>query len=83
MKNRNNLELSKKGALIGVLIGVIGTLATYVTGDISFISVPVVLLFSLFGVGLLFLSPYFELFCLVVVYALIGATVGYLMDRRK
>ncbi|MEA3488711.1 MAG: hypothetical protein U9R10_05645 [Euryarchaeota archaeon] len=83
MENRNNRELSKKGALSGVLIGVIGTLVTYVTGDISFISVPVVLLFSLFGAGLLFLSPYFELFCLVVFYALIGATVGYLIDRRK
>ncbi len=83
MENRNNRELSKKGALIGVLIGVIGTLVTYVTGDISFISVPVVLLFSLFGAGLLFLSPYFELFCLVVVYGLIGAIVGYLIDRRN
>ncbi|KAF5411180.1 MAG: hypothetical protein C5S38_09690 [Candidatus Methanophagaceae archaeon] len=83
MKTRKNLELWEKGALIGVLIGVIGTLVTYVTGDISFISIPVVLLFSIFGAGLLFLSPYFELFCLVVVYALIGATIGYLIDRMK
>ncbi len=83
MENRKTRKLSKKGALTGVLIGVIGTLVTYVTGDISFISVPVVLLFSLFGAGLLFLSHLFEFLAVVTFYALIGATVGYLIDRRN
>jgi len=73
----------KKGALMGGLVGVSGTLLTYVTGDISFISIPVVLLFSIFGAGLLFLSPYFELFTLVVVYGLIGAIIGYLIGGKK
>jgi hypothetical protein len=73
----------KKGALMGGLVGVIGTLVTYETGDISFVSIPVVLLFSIFGAGLLFLSPYFELFTLVVVYGLIGAIIGYLIGGKK
>lgn len=73
----------KNGAFIGGIIGVIGTLVTYLTGDISFISIPVVLLFSIFGAGLLFLSPFFELFTLVVVYGLIGAIIGHLIGRMK
>jgi hypothetical protein len=73
----------KKGAFMGGVVGVLGTFVTYLTGDISFISLPVVLLFSLFGAGLLFLFPYFELFCLVVVYGLIGAIIGYLIRGKK
>ena len=73
----------KKGAIMGGIIGMMGTLVTYLTGDISFISLPVVLLFSIFGAGLLFLSRYFELFTLVVVYGLIGAIMGYLMGGRN
>jgi len=73
----------KNGAFIGGIIGVIGTLVTYLTGDISFISIPVVLLFSIFGAGLLFLSHFFELFTLVVVYGLIGAIIGHLISRMK
>lgn len=73
----------KKGALVGGLVGVTGTFVTYLTGDISFISLPVVLLFSLFGAGLLFLFLYFELFTLVVVYGLIGAIIGYLIGGKK
>jgi hypothetical protein len=83
MKKRKNIELWEKGALIGGLVGVIGTLVTYMTGDISFISIPVVLSFSIFGAGLLFLSPLFELLAVVTFYALIGAIVGYLLSRRK
>ncbi|KAF5432016.1 hypothetical protein C5S39_04545 [Candidatus Methanophagaceae archaeon] len=83
MKTRKNLKLWEKGALVGGLVGVIGTLVTYVTGDISFISIPVVLSFSIFGAGLLFLSHLFELLAVVTFYALIGAIVGYLIDRRK
>lgn len=77
------LKAWKKGALVGGLVGVLGTVITFVTGDISFISIPIVLLFSTFGAGLLFLSPYFELFTLVVVYGLIGAIIGYLIGGRK
>lgn len=73
----------QKGAFAGGVIGVIGTLVTYLTGDISFISIPVVLLFSLFGAGLLFLSRCFELFILVIVYGLIGAIIGHLMGGGK
>ncbi len=73
----------KKGALVGGLVGVTGTFVTYLTGDISFISLPVVLLFSLFGAGLLFLFPYFELFTLVVVYGLLGAIIGYVIGGKK
>jgi phosphate starvation-inducible membrane PsiE len=73
----------EKGALVGGLVGVTGTFVTYLTGDISFISLPVVLLFSLFGAGLLFLFLYFELFTLVVVYGLIGAIIGYLIGGKK
>jgi len=83
MKTRKNLELWEKGALVGGLVGVIGTLVTYVTGDISFISIPVVLSFSIFGAGLLFLSHLFEFLAVVSFYALIGAIVGYLVSRRK
>ncbi len=73
----------KKGSLVGGLVGVTGTFVTYLTGGISFISLPVVLLFSLFGAGLLFLSPYFELFTLVVVYGLLGAIIGYVIGGKK
>ena len=73
----------KIGSLTGGLLGVIGTLVTYLTGDISFISLPVVLLFSIFGAGLLFLSPLFELFSLVAVYGLIGGLIGYFMGGRE
>ena len=83
MKKRKNIELWEKGALVGGLVGVIGTLVTYMTGDISFISIPVVLSFSIFGAGLLFLSRLFELLAVVTFYALIGAIVGYLIGRRK
>jgi len=77
------MKVWKKGALIGGMVGVIGTLITYLTGDISVISIPVVLLFSIFGAGLLFLSPFFELFTLVVVYGLIGAIIGYLIGGNN
>jgi len=73
----------QKGAFVGGVIGVIGTLVTYLTGDISFISIPVVLLFSIFGAGLLFLFPFFELFTLMIVYGLIGAIIGHLMGGGK
>ena len=73
----------QKGAFVGGVIGMIGTLVTYLTGDISFISIPVVLLFSIFGAGLLFLFPFFELFTLMIVYGLIGAIIGHLMGGGK
>ena len=73
----------QKGAFVGGVIGVIGTLVTYLTGDISFISIPVVLVFSLFGAGLLFTSPFFELFTLVIVYGFIGAIIGHLLGGGK
>ncbi len=38
----------KKGAVMGGAIGMVGTLVTYLTVDISLISMPVVLWFSLF-----------------------------------
>ena len=83
MDKWKNLKAWKKGALVGGLVGVIGTVITYVSGDISVISIPVILLFSTFGAGLLFLSPYFELFTLVAVYGLIGAIIGYLIGGGK
>lgn len=73
----------KRGALIGVVIGFIGTFLTYVTGDISVISIPVVLLFSLFGGGLLFLSLLFELITVALFYAMVGAIIGYLTGRKR
>ncbi len=45
MDEWKNLKAWKKGALVGGLVGVLGTIITYVSGDISFISIPVVLLF--------------------------------------
>jgi hypothetical protein len=71
----------EKGAILGVVIGIVGTLVTYLTGDISPISMPVVLLFSLFGAGLLFLSPLFELLALIAVYGLTGGIIGHLFRR--
>jgi hypothetical protein len=82
-KRKSMHKWTKRGAIVGGLAGVLGTLVTYVTGDISFISIPVVLLFSLFGMGLLFISPYFEFFSLVIVYGLVGAIIGYLMSGGR
>ena len=73
------MKFWKQGAVLGALIGVTGTAITYLTGDISPISIPVVVLFSTFGAGLLFMSAYFELFILVMVYGLIGAVIGHLI----
>ncbi len=56
----------KIGAIIGVLIGIIGTVITRATGDISFISIPVVLLFRSYG--LLFVYPLFELITTAAFY---------------
>jgi len=81
--DKKNLKAWKKGALVGGLVGVLGTVITHLSGDISLISIPVVLLFSTFGAGLLFLSPYFELLSLVAVYGLIGAIIGYLIGGAK
>ena len=41
------------GAIIGVAVGVVGTVITLVTGDISVISLSLVLLFPCFGLGYL------------------------------
>jgi hypothetical protein len=73
----------KKGFVVGVVIGILGSLVTYITGDISPISIPLVLLFSLFGAGLLFISHNFELATVVSVYGLIGAIIGYLFGSNK
>jgi len=61
----------------------IGTLITAITGDISIISLPVVIIFAYAGIGLLFLSHIFELFTVVVFYAVIGAIIGHLILGRK
>ena len=50
----------KIGIICGIFLGIVGAFITYMTCDISLISIPVVLLFSMFGAGLLFLSPIFE-----------------------
>lgn len=75
------METWKIGALIGVIIGITGTVITRTTGDISIISVPVVLLFRSYG--LLFVYPLFELLTTIVFYASIGAIVGYLIRGKK
>lgn len=80
---RNMKKGTKIGALIGGLVGVICTIVTYITGDINILSLPVIMLFSIFGAGLLFLSPYFGLFMFVIVYGLIGAIIGYLIGGKK
>jgi hypothetical protein len=84
-KKGNSITLKswQKGALIGGIIGVIGTLITIITGDISIISLPVVIIFAYVGYGLLFLSPLIELFTVVVFYAVIGAIIGHLIWGRK
>lgn len=69
------------GAVIGALIGIMGTVITRTSGDISFISIPVVLLFRSYG--LLFVYPLFELLTTVTFYASIGAIVGYLIGGKK
>lgn len=66
------------GALIGVLIGVIGTVITRTTGHLSLISFPVVLLFRSYG--LLFVYPLFELLTTVLFWALVGSICGHLID---
>lgn len=73
----------QKGALIGVIIGVIGTLITSITGDISIISLPVLIIFAYLGIGLILLSRIFELFTVVIFYSLIGAIIGHFMGRKK
>ncbi|MCK5466667.1 hypothetical protein KAI56_04225 [Candidatus Parcubacteria bacterium] len=73
----------KIGLTCGVVLGIIGTYITHTTGDISLISIPVVFLFSIFGFGLLFLFPVFELVITVIFYSLIGMGIGYLIDRFK
>jgi hypothetical protein len=81
--NKTTLKSWQKGALIGGIIGVIGTLITAITGDISIISIPVLIIFSFLGIGLLFLSRIFELITVVVFYSLIGAIIGYFMGGKK
>jgi len=68
----------KTGLIIGVIIGIIGTIITQITGHISFISIPVVILFGSYG--LMFVDVTFELLFTVVVYGLFGAIIGYLID---
>lgn len=77
------LKVWQKGALIGAIIGVIGTLITIITRDISIISFPVVYIFSRLGLGLLFLSSLFELITVVVFYAVISAIVVHLIWGAK
>lgn len=77
--NKITLKNWQKGALIGGIIGVIGTSITMITGDISIISLPVVVIFAYIGYGLLFLSHLFEFITVVVFYAVIGATIGHLI----
>jgi hypothetical protein len=87
MERRNWLKKLKSwqiGAIIGGVVGVVGTVITLVTGDISAISLFLVLLFARFGLGYLgslFFYPHFELFISVVVYGIVGAIIGYVYDR--
>lgn len=71
----------KRGVIFGILIGVLGTIITRITGDISVISIPVVILFR--GYGLLFTYVIVELIAAVVFYALVGAIVGYIIQGKK
>ena len=74
------------GALIGGTFGVVGTVITVVTGDISAISLLLVLLLARFGLGMfgaLFMYPHCELIISVLVYAIFCAIVGYVYDRIR
>lgn len=76
----------KIGAIVGGAVGVVGTVITLVTGDISVISLSLVLLFACFGLGYLgslFFYPHFELILSAVVYGIGGAILGYVYDRTK
>jgi len=74
------------GAIIGGAVGVVGTVITLVTGNISAISLFLVLLFARSGLGMfgaLFMYPHCELYISVVVYGIVGAIIGYVYDRIR
>ncbi len=83
MDKRTRLKKLKPwqiGAIIGVAVGVVGTVITVVTGDISTISLFLMDLLARSGLGMfssLFMYPHCELIISVLVYAIFGTIVGY------
>lgn len=89
MEKRTWLEKLKPwqiGAIIGGAVGVVGTGITLVTGNISAISLFLVLLFARFGLGMfgaLFMYPHCELYISVLVYGIFGGIIGHIYDRIR
>lgn len=71
------------GALIGVLIGVIGTVITLITRHPSIITAPPLFItIYIFKVGVLYHLFLFNLLFTVLFWALVGLICGYLIDLR-
>lgn len=89
MEDRNWLKKLKPwqiGAIIGVAVGVVGTVITVVTGNISAISLFLVLILARFGLGMfgaLFMYPHCELFISVLIYGIFGGITGHVYTRIK
>ena len=89
MDKRNWVKKLKSwqiGAIIGGAVGVVGTVITLVTGNISAISLFLVLLFARSGLGMfgaLFMYPHCELYISVVVYGIFGGIIGHIYGRIR
>lgn len=67
------------GAGAGVAIGLGGAALTKGTGDISIISLIPCSILSVFGYGLLYENPIFELIVNIIFYVVVGVIIAYII----